>query len=601
MKKIIFLITIFCALNTLLSAQSTIIISGTVTDSANSNPISNHQVTIVITDSSSFNFQQNFTTNLSGNYSAVIQNFPVGGALIYVSTIDCNNLIQQQYLWTSPYVANFSICVAPPSCQASFISYPDSVNPLSIHFNDQTIGNPTSWLWDFGDSNTSTLQNPIHTFAQNGVYAVSLVVYCSNTMSTYIDTITISGGTTGCQANFTSWLDSINPATIHFQDLSTGSPLNWNWNFGDNTTSTLQHPSHSYSQAGKYNVILLIAGPGCQSSYSDSVVVNVACSNSFNYNGVGYQFNFQGSVNNSGATYYYWDYGDSSPMDTGQNVNHYFNASGSFQVCLTSISINPIGDSCIAYSCQTIIVPAGPTANLFGQVFLDTNIVDTGYIILYNYNSFDSVYVPIDTANIDHITVSFSQISIYYFDQLAYGKYLVKAFLYPSSNYYNDYMPTYSGNTFAWNQATPIFIDSISDTLGFIMPVNMNKINPPSGNTTVYGYVFEGSSKTPGDPVPDILIYLVEYGIVVVDYTLSDQNGYYEFNNLESKPYNVYAEMVSKQTYPLNLHPDGSGNPFTNYNIFIHSNIITGMDVKEQHVAEYNIFPNPFVDNISIE
>ncbi|MEM6725400.1 MAG: PKD domain-containing protein, partial [Bacteroidota bacterium] len=47
-------------------------------------------------------------------------------------------------------------------------------NGLTLNFTDGSIYNITSWLWDFGDGNTSTLQNPTHTYASFGVYTVCL-------------------------------------------------------------------------------------------------------------------------------------------------------------------------------------------------------------------------------------------------------------------------------------------------------------------------------------------------------------------------------------------------------------------------------------------
>ncbi len=46
----------------------------------------------------------------------------------------------------------------------------------SIQFSDLTIGTPTTWLWDFGDGETSTTQNPSHTYQNTGTYSVSLTV-----------------------------------------------------------------------------------------------------------------------------------------------------------------------------------------------------------------------------------------------------------------------------------------------------------------------------------------------------------------------------------------------------------------------------------------
>ena len=47
----------------------------------------------------------------------------------------------------------------------------------TIIFSDLTSNNPSSWLWDFGDGNTSTQQNPTHTYTTTGTYDVQLISY----------------------------------------------------------------------------------------------------------------------------------------------------------------------------------------------------------------------------------------------------------------------------------------------------------------------------------------------------------------------------------------------------------------------------------------
>lgn len=63
----------------------------------------------------------------------------------------------------------------------------------SVQFTDESIGNPTSWSWDFGDGNTSTAQNPSHTYTTSGTYTVKLTATNStgNDTETKTDYITI--------------------------------------------------------------------------------------------------------------------------------------------------------------------------------------------------------------------------------------------------------------------------------------------------------------------------------------------------------------------------------------------------------------------------
>lgn len=51
-----------------------------------------------------------------------------------------------------------------------------AVDTLSVKFSDATAGDPTDWLWDFGDGNTSSEQNPQHIYTSPGKYTVCLTV-----------------------------------------------------------------------------------------------------------------------------------------------------------------------------------------------------------------------------------------------------------------------------------------------------------------------------------------------------------------------------------------------------------------------------------------
>ncbi len=48
--------------------------------------------------------------------------------------------------------------------------------PLTVQFTDASEGAFSSWFWDFGDGNSSTVQNPGHIYASPGSYTVSLSV-----------------------------------------------------------------------------------------------------------------------------------------------------------------------------------------------------------------------------------------------------------------------------------------------------------------------------------------------------------------------------------------------------------------------------------------
>ena len=63
----------------------------------------------------------------------------------------------------------------------------NTTSPYTVDFTDLSSG-ATNWLWDFGDGNTSTEQNPSHTYEDLGAYQVTL--YIENAILSW-DEITI--------------------------------------------------------------------------------------------------------------------------------------------------------------------------------------------------------------------------------------------------------------------------------------------------------------------------------------------------------------------------------------------------------------------------
>jgi PKD repeat protein len=207
------------------------------------------------------------------NPNPVYHQFPgPGNYMVCLTVSDSANIC-------SDMICDTIIIGGSTGCQAYFYGYPDS-NTVSgsYQFVDLSIGNINSWSWNFGDpasgiNNTSTLQNPVHVFSAPGSYNVCLTVQGADSTchDTYCTTIVVQGGG-GCQAYFD--YSSI-PAsmTVSFFDLSSGNPTNWQWSFGDGTSSSDQNPVHTYAAAGTYMATLTIWGNNCQSSVTKPVYV----------------------------------------------------------------------------------------------------------------------------------------------------------------------------------------------------------------------------------------------------------------------------------------------------------------------------------------
>lgn len=151
------------------------------------------------------------------------------------------------------------VSVAEPAPVASFVGAPlTGMAPLTVTFADRSAGVITGWSWNFGDLGVSTLQNPEHTFVAAGTYSVGLTASGPGGMDVLIrpSYILVTEPET---ADFIA--DRVRggvPLRVSFTDLTTGTPISWLWNFGDGRTSTLQHPTHIYKQAGLYSVSLAV-------------------------------------------------------------------------------------------------------------------------------------------------------------------------------------------------------------------------------------------------------------------------------------------------------------------------------------------------------
>ncbi len=164
---------------------------------------------------------------------------------------------------------------------ASFVWSPMNPQPGEIvQFTDQSTGAPSSWSWSFGDGTTSTQQNPSKQFAANGTYNVTLTVVRGSESSSTTQSIVVSTGspvTPNVVASFSiSPTSPVTGSNVTFTDLSSGSPAEWSWSFGDGATSTAQHPTHVYAAPGTYTVNLTASKPASSSSVSKQIVVTQA-------------------------------------------------------------------------------------------------------------------------------------------------------------------------------------------------------------------------------------------------------------------------------------------------------------------------------------
>ncbi|MBI4931762.1 MAG: PKD domain-containing protein [Bacteroidetes bacterium] len=311
------------------------------------------------------------TYSASGTYTATLNVSATPGG--------CNSVITQVVTVNAQPTANFSatsVCINNPT-----------------QFTDLSTGGGTSWSWNFGDGNTSTLQNPSNTYAASGNYTVTLTVTapggCTSTFSlpatVYPQAI----------ANFSATTVCVNTPSTQFADLSTGAAT-WNWNFGDpasggNNISSQQNPSHSYTASGTYSVTLIATtNNGCSDTLTQIITVNpkpaatfivtTACFNNATV--------FT-DLSTGNPTQWDWDFGDGNDT-TLQNPSHTYNTAGTYTATLIATNTNGCKDT-IAL---VVTVNPLPFANFSATsvcvgnttCFVDSTTISSGAVTGWGWN-----------------------------------------------------------------------------------------------------------------------------------------------------------------------------------------------------------------------
>ena len=116
--------------------------------------------------------------------------------------------------------------------------------PLQVTFTDQSVGNITSWLWVFGDGQTSSEQHPVHSYVNPGTYTVSLTVSGPDGSDTidiadYITVGTNPGSPViSIDPTLRSVIENAGSTTFTVENVGTGT-MNWTATSGDSWLSIL--------------------------------------------------------------------------------------------------------------------------------------------------------------------------------------------------------------------------------------------------------------------------------------------------------------------------------------------------------------------------
>lgn len=251
------------------------------------------------------------------------------------------------------------ITVTPPQVPiAEFFSpevyhadtYGESIPTKNVSFVDNSTGSPTSWLWDFGEGNTSTEQNPTHIYDVGGGYTVNLTVkndVGSNTTSKYGYVLVGLGDGLVAREYFSSSVTSGDaPLKVTFHG-GTGYSNDWTFGDGSQLGAGENHTiEHTYLEPGQYTVSLdeyNVGGRAAITKYHYITVTGLArpfASFTSEKMSVPKSLTIAFTDTSIGKpTSWYWNFGDGN-SSTEQNPTHTYSAAKNYTVSLTASNDN---------------------------------------------------------------------------------------------------------------------------------------------------------------------------------------------------------------------------------------------------------------------
>ena len=285
--------------------------------------------------------------------------------LIVTSALGCSDMIVK----ANSIEINMPKAYFIPNNLPAYFSDIRGCAPLTVNFIESSIYNNdqddiVSFEWNFGDGETSTEENPSHTWTETGEYEVILKITTESGCTSNYSAIIEVGSPQ--EADFTYELPDTICASefIQLLDNSSDSELidQWMWSFSDEGMSMTPNPSYHFVDTGYMDVSLVVGYNGCMSEpkeINNLVYVNGPVAEfTFDYNCANpLTYTFHADLTE--AESWYWDMGDSTTgFENMTDFSYTFEEAGNYQVRIIAENES---NGC-PYIYRRTLKPRGPQA-----------------------------------------------------------------------------------------------------------------------------------------------------------------------------------------------------------------------------------------------
>ncbi len=245
--------------------------------------------------------------------------------------------------------------------EAPTVGFNMSVDLLVVDFENMSTSYDTL-LWEFGDGNSSTLEEPAHTYDTEDTYEVTLTVINSCDTVTMVQSINL---TTPPSAGYSVDVnEGCLPLTIAYTNSSSSNTTAWLWTFpgGIPATSTEENPSVLYEAVGTFDVSLKVSNEVGEDSILsiDLISISDVPTADFDYAVDNFVVDFTDQSSNFDNLS--WDFGDGNTSEEDSPI-HTFAEDGTYEVVLSVTNICGIMDRI-----QTVIISTLPVANYSASI-----------------------------------------------------------------------------------------------------------------------------------------------------------------------------------------------------------------------------------------